>query len=105
MSTAEQLDLFSQNADPEEPHSPSVSIRPVIASDTLDDEHLVAALRNAGIRESIGLVAEAGRRRLAAAVPALEVLCRRFAGFGVDRVVPEQATALDALAAIGLLHG
>jgi HEAT repeat protein len=101
MSAAEQLDLFSQSADPEEPDSPSGSSRPVIAFDTLDDAHLVAALRNAGIRESIALAAEAGKRRLASAVPALEALCRRFAGFGADRVVPEQAAALDALAAIG----
>jgi len=100
MSAAEQLDLFSQSA-PEKPHSPSVSSRPLIASDTLDDEHLVAALHNAGIRDSIGLAAEVGRRRLTAAIPALEALCRRFAGFGADRIVPEQAAALDGLAAIG----
>jgi hypothetical protein len=35
------------------------------------------------------------------AVPALEALCRRFAGFGREKAVPEQAAALDALAAIG----
>jgi hypothetical protein len=34
-------------------------------------------------------------------VPVLERLCRRFTGFGVDRMVPEQAAVLDALAAIG----
>ena len=101
MSAAEQLDLFSQSADPEEPHSPGVSSRPVIVCETLSDEGLISALRNAGIRDSIGLAAETGRRRLAAAIPALEALCRRFAGFGADRIVPEQAAALDALAAIG----
>lgn len=47
------------------------------------------------------LAAEAGRRRSIAAVPALEALCRRFAGFGADRIVPEQAAALEALSAIG----
>jgi hypothetical protein len=47
------------------------------------------------------LAAEAGRRRLAAAVPGLEALCRRFSGFGIDHMVPEQAAALRALAAIG----
>ncbi len=51
--------------------------------------------------DSLALAAEAGRRGLAAAIPALEALCRRFAGFGLDRVVPEQAAALDALATIG----
>ena len=49
----------------------------------------------------MALAAEAGRRRLAAAVPSLETLCRRFSGFGIDRMVPEQAAALQALAAIG----
>jgi len=32
------------------------------------------------------------------AVPALEALCGRFSGFGADRIVPEQAAAIDALA-------
>lgn len=101
MSAAEQLDLFLQSTDPEAPRSTSVSSRPVIAWETFDDDRLVAALGDAGMRESIALIAEAGRRRLAAAIPALEALCRRFAGFGLDRVLPEQAAALDALAAIG----
>lgn len=47
------------------------------------------------------LAAEAGHRRLRSAVPALERICRRFAGFGVDQVVPEQVAALEALAATG----
>ena len=37
---------------------------------------------------------------MTAAIPALEALCRRFAGFGADRIVPEQAAAIDALAQI-----
>jgi HEAT repeat protein len=41
------------------------------------------------------------RQRLSAAVPALAALCRRFAGFGTRRAVPEQAAALEALATIG----
>ena len=36
-----------------------------------------------------------------AAVPALEALCRRFAGFGFKQIIPEQAAALEALAMIG----
>jgi hypothetical protein len=101
MSAAEQLDLFSQSADSEGPRFRSTPIRPVLALDTLNDERLITAFRNAGIRDSIGLAAEAGRRRLAAAIPVLEALCRRFAGFGAGRIVPEQAAAIDALAAIG----
>jgi HEAT repeat protein len=101
MSAAEQFDLFSQKPDPAERHSSGATARPVIACETLDDDGLVAALRNAGVRDGIGLAAEAGRRRLAAAIPALEAICRRLAGFGADRIVPEQAAAIDALAAIG----
>jgi hypothetical protein len=51
--------------------------------------------------DALVLAAEVGRRRLATAVPALEQLCRRFAGFGLDRVVPEQVAALQALSLIG----
>jgi HEAT repeat protein len=37
---------------------------------------------------------------MTAAIPALAALCRRFAGFGADRIIPEQAAAIDALAQI-----
>ena len=50
------------------------------------------------------MAAEAGRRRLVAAVAALEQLCLRFAGFGLERAVPEQVAALQALALIGGLE-
>jgi HEAT repeat protein len=101
VSAAKQFDLFSQRPDPEERHFPGAAARPVIACGTLDDVHLVAAFRKAGVRDSIALAAEVGRRRLPGAVPVLEAMCRRFAGFGADRIVPEQAAAIDALAAIG----
>jgi HEAT repeats len=48
-----------------------------------------------------GLRREAGRRRLARAVPALEALCRGFKAFGLEHEMPEQAAALAGLAAIG----
>jgi hypothetical protein len=44
----------------------------------------------------VALAHEAGRRKLTAAVPALEALCRRFSGFGIRRLLPEQAAALSA---------
>ena len=37
-----------------------------------------------------------GRRRLTSAIPALEGLCRRFKGFGLEHAVPEQIAALNA---------
>jgi hypothetical protein len=101
MAAAEQLDLFSVNPDPAEPKHPRNASRRVIAGHTLDDDSLVAALCASGIRDSAALAAEAGRRRAAAAIPTLEGLCWRLAGFGRDRIVPEQAAALEALAVIG----
>lgn len=47
------------------------------------------------------LAAEAGRRRLEAALPALQALCRRFKGFGRHAAASEQRAALEAFAAIG----
>jgi hypothetical protein len=62
---------------------------------------LIAAIPEADLADSSLLAAEAGRRRLAGAIPALAALCRRVAGFGAYRVVPEQAAALRALVEIG----
>lgn len=66
----------------------------------LGDAALVAAITDASLADA-ALAAEAGRRRLAAAIPALEDVCRRFAGFGIDRAIPEQVAALEALAVVG----
>ena len=95
-----QLDLFdvveSGAKIPEVP----VGWARVVAGE-LDDAALVAAIPGAARHECQGLAAEAGRRRLASAVPALKALCRRFAGLGRERAIPEQAAAFEALAAIG----
>lgn len=96
-----QLDLFCARANPVERVAPGDESRPAILWSIVDDDCLVAALPHAGMSDSLALAAEAGRRGLGAAVPALESLCRRFTGFGVDRIVPEQAAALDALVMIG----
>src|SRR5260370_42572051 len=60
----------------------------------------MGAIAESNLADSIALATEAGRRGLTAAVRSLEALCRRFAGFGNDRMVPEQAAALQALAVI-----
>jgi HEAT repeat protein len=101
MAAGEQLDLFSVSPGPAERNLPDGGTERVMACDTLDDDSLLAAIPTAGMRETLALVAEAGRRRLPAAVPVLEALCRRFAGFGAGRIVPEQAAALDAFVLIG----
>jgi len=97
----QQLDLFSATGIPPE-HRPREEAAPQEppAAD-LDDGALVGAIPGAGLAEAPALAAEAGRRRLIAAVPALEQLCRRFAGFGLERAIPEQVAALEALALIG----
>jgi hypothetical protein len=74
--------------------------RSVIEPDGIADDDLLATLPDAGLADSVALAVEAGRRRMTAAVPALEALCNRFSGFGADRIVPEQAAAIDALAQI-----
>ncbi|MBL8669207.1 MAG: HEAT repeat domain-containing protein, partial [Alphaproteobacteria bacterium] len=78
---------------------PGTALAP--APDSIDDAAWSAAIPGASLAAAASLAAEAARRRLAAAVPALDALCRRFAGFGLQRAVPEQEAALDALARIG----
>ena len=94
-----QLDLFSDAARRSDfvPESPQAPLAPA----ELDDEAFIEALAQSRLAESAQLAHEAASRRLIAAVPALADSCLRLAGFGIDRLVPEQAAALEALAAIG----
>jgi hypothetical protein len=95
-----QLDLFSdRGVEAEQDLSPSPC--PAMVSADIEDEVLIAAIAESDLADSCELAAEAGRRQLAAAVPALAALCRRFAGFGTRRLIPEQAAAIEALALIG----
>jgi HEAT repeat protein len=96
----QQLDLFSATGIPPETHAPDPASPELVPAD-LDDDALIAAIPRAGMAQASALAAEAGRRRLVAAVAALEELCRRFAGFGLERAVPEQVAALRALSLIG----
>jgi HEAT repeat protein len=96
----QQLDLFRDAPIPAEPCPYDEVAQPVIKLEAIEEDDLLAALPNSGIADSVAVAAEAGRRRLTAAIPALEALCRRFSGFGADRIVPEQAAAIDALAQI-----
>ncbi|HET6518741.1 MAG TPA: HEAT repeat domain-containing protein [Geminicoccaceae bacterium] len=96
-----QLDLFAATGiPPASPLQPKPG-RPELVPADLDDAAVIDALPWAGMAEAAALADEAGRRRLVAAVPALVRLCRRFAGFGRERAVPEQVAALHALALIG----
>jgi len=75
-----QLDLFSASANSLAPGPPGAETLRRIAWGMLDDDSLVTSFAHAGMRDSLALAAEAGRRRLALAIPALEALCRRFVG-------------------------
>jgi len=98
---AEQLDLFRDFSE--------ATVRPAAALSApssfdvveLEDCGLLAALADATLADSLTLLGEASRRRLAAAVPLLRDLCRRHAGFGAHRPIPEQIAALNTLHAIG----
>jgi len=95
-----QLELFSDVGQGVSQGSSQIMRRCLVSSE-MDDEALIAAIPAANLGDSCILAAEAGRRRLSAAVPALATLCRRFVGFGTRRAVPEQVAALESLAAIG----
>jgi hypothetical protein len=96
-----QLDLFSEAGFRPDPPTPSGAERPRLTPAALDDESLIAAIPAASLIDCRNLAAEVARRRLAAAVPSLEALCRRFKGFGTEHAIPEQIAALEGLAAIG----
>ncbi len=98
--TPEQPDLFSGGwvAPPE--RSASIGWAPIDAA-RLSDSELIAALPGGSQLEAPALAREAVRRHLPNAVAALEMLCQRFRGFGLDREVSEQTAALSGLSALG----
>jgi hypothetical protein len=99
--TDRQFDLFAAGGTRPTAVSRETLTYPPLDPVGLDDAALIAALPWSGLADCQGLAAEAGRRGLLLAVPALEALCRRFKGFGVDHAVPEQTAVLQALGAIG----
>ena len=72
----------------------------LVAAD-LDDAALVAAIPWASLAEAPALAAEAGRRGLVAAVPALEQSAGASPGSASSARCPSRSAALDALALIG----
>jgi len=99
--TARQLDLFSASGSAPDCQEQGTPRPPRLVVAELDDDALIQAIPAGSLADGPALAREAGRRRLAAAVPVLERLCLRFSGFGVDQAIPEQAAALEALAMIG----
>jgi hypothetical protein len=99
MTDPAQLDLFGNR--PELRASPSAPSLRSLVPENMSDVALIAALPDSVLADACALAAEAGKRRLGTAMTALAALCDRFVGHGTDRGVPEQAAALEALAAIG----
>jgi HEAT repeat protein len=96
-----QLDLFSGSGIDVAWHGPVIARLPAPRPAELDGTALLDAIPASGLADGPALAAEAGQRRLGAAIPVLEDYCRRFAGFGTEHALPEQVAALEALAAIG----
>jgi hypothetical protein len=76
-----------------------------VAPEGLSDEDLISAIPNATLVDVSAITAEAGKRRLSAAIPALISLCERLVGHGARAAAPEQIVALHALGAIGGQQG
>jgi hypothetical protein len=96
-----QLDLFDAAGFRSDCTIPAEPGRVRLTPTALDDDALIAEIPRASLADCHDLAAEAGRRRLTRTVPALEALCRRFKGFGMEHAIPEQIAALQGLAAIG----
>jgi hypothetical protein len=98
---ARQLDLFAGGGNHSDHTAAPTVDRPRLVAPELDDDALIAAIPSVSLGDCRGLAAEAARRRLVRAIVALEALCRRFKGFGIEHAIPEQTAALGALAGIG----
>ncbi len=96
-----QLDLFGGAGFTPDRAEPGIGDRVHLDPSALSDAALIEALPGAGLWDAPALAAEAGRRKLVTAVPALGALCRRFKGFGRQAVVAEQIASLAALARVG----
>jgi hypothetical protein len=99
MSGFVQLDPFGDRPGLDRP-AHSVMATPIVP-EGLPDDDLIAAIPDVTLADAFAITAEAGKRGLKAAVPALISLGNRFVGYGAGAVVPEQVAALEALSAIG----
>ena len=94
-----QPDLFDERGltDAGDVEMPPVPDTPPVPAG-LTDEALVAMLPQASMSAAEGLCSEVASRGLVGAVPALEQLWRRFAGFGIGTPLVEQRAVLNVLA-------
>lgn len=96
-----QGDLFADTRLAVERPPPRDDDPPAVSYAGLGSDSLIAALPAANMASCLAILDEIRIRRLAEAIPELDRICQRLQAFGVSRIVPEQAAALDALVAIG----
>ena len=101
-----QLDLFAERGRVNarrvpEPMAPPAAAPAETRLDTLSDDDLLESIQQAGPSNIEAVCLEIVSRSLEAAVPGLDALWRRFAGFGVETPLREQLAVLDTLARLG----
>ena len=97
-----QLDLFAERGRVIPRRVPDPMAPPAAAPvETLSDDDLLESVPKAGPSNIEAVCSEIVSRCLEAAVPALEALWRRFAGFGVEKPHREQLPVLETLARLG----
>jgi hypothetical protein len=79
MPEQQQLDFFSDRGIGVEQGLARSTDHTLVPAE-IEDDALIAAIPESSLAHSCELAAEAGRRRVTAAVPALAALCRRFWG-------------------------
>ena len=98
---ADQPDLFDERGPSAARHPPAPAAPAAPPADRLADAELIAAIPQAGLSTAGPLCDEVVSRSLETAVPALEALWRRFAGFGVGTPLAEQLAVLTTLTRLG----
>ena len=96
-----QPDLFNERTSFEPDRVPAPTDRDArITASRLTDRELIAMLPEANLLNVETLCAEVVSRSLHEAVPALEIIWRRFVGFGIRSPFVEQRAVLSALGQI-----
>ena len=101
-ATPNQLDLFAERGRVIVRRVPEPMVTPAATPvEALSDDELLESIQKAGPSNIEAVCSEIVSRSLEAAVPALEALWERFAGFGVEKPLREQLAVLDTLARLG----
>ena len=101
-ATPNQLDLFAERGRVIARRVPEPMVTPAATPvEALSDNDLLESIQKAGPLNINAVCPEIVSRSVEAAVPALEALWERFAGFGVEKPLREQLAVLYTLACLG----